>query len=63
MRFAPEEQLYTPEELKRIDLMRANGVLLDPDGFDTPEEVRAALDRNYSEKPPLNYGSNVEPFR
>lgn len=38
-----ERAVFTPEELERIEFMRANAVLLDPDGYDTIEEIRAAL--------------------
>lgn len=39
-----ERAVFTPEELERIEYMRAGGILLDPDGYDSIEEIRAALD-------------------
>ena len=51
-RFEPQAELeratFTPRELEQIGFMRANGIMLDPDGFDTIDEIRAALGKTHS---------------
>jgi hypothetical protein len=37
-------------EAQRIDFLRSQGVLLDPDGFDSPDEIRRALGKTVGDE-------------